>query len=170
MNKRIRISAVSALLALGSVGGVALVGGAANAQSDDTTTTTPAETTTETTTESTQEEREARRDERQAARQAQRQAVADLLGVELDDLTQQLRDGSTLAEVATANGVEPSSVVDLIVESKNARIDQAVENGRLTAEEAAEIKAELPERVETRVNEGRPEGGGHRGGGHRGEG
>lgn len=172
MNKRIRIGALSALLAVGSVGGVALLAGVANAQTDDTTTTTEVATTGEATTgETTPTEHQERREERRAARQADRQAVADLLGVELDDLKEQLQAGATLAEIAEANGVEVSAVVDLIVEQKTARIDQAVENGKLTAERAAELKAELPELVETRVNEGRPdrgEGGHHRGHGRRG--
>ena len=51
------------------------------------------------------------------------------------------------------------AVVDLIVEQKNERIDEAVESGRIEATDADEMRAEVEERVTTRVNEGRPERG-----------
>jgi hypothetical protein len=164
MNKRIRTGLVSAVLAVGTLAGVAQISGVANAQVDDTTTTV--ETTTETADtgtpaadEETEAEREAHREERRAAREATRQAVAELLGMDVEELHEQLHAGATLAELATANGVEVTAVVDLIVEEKMARLDEAVANGRLTADEAAEIAAELETRVQTRVEEGRPERG-----------
>jgi hypothetical protein len=177
MNKRIRIGVLSAILAAGSIAGVTQIGGVANAQVDDTaaaaqtdetTTTDPAtdDTTADDTTadDTTDVDRDADHEARHAAREADTQAIADLLGVEVEDLKEQLRSGTTLSEIATANGVEVSAVVDLIVQQKTARIDQAVADGRITAEQAAERKVGLAERVQTGVEEGRPEGGrGHRG-------
>ncbi len=122
----------------------------------------------------TADERQDRRNERRAVRQADRQAVADLLGLDVAELHEQLHAGATLADVAAAQGVATSDVVDLIVQQLTERIDGAVEDGRITAEEAAEKIAELDERVQTRVEEGRPERGdgeGRRGGrGHHGAG
>ena len=185
MNK-IRTTILSAAVAGGSIIGLAGVTGIVAA----TDTVTPTQTATDdaaadgpaalvgddeagdgTDLAPTDAERAARREARQAARAANRQAIADVLGLESDDLFEQVRAGATLADVAEAQGVATSDVVDLIVEQQTERIDAAVEAGRLTADEAAEKVADLGERVQTRVDEGRPERGegeGRRGGrGHR---
>lgn len=169
MNK-IRTTALTAAIAGGSIIGIAGVTGMADAATDGADVTSAAVTAANADGETlTQEERQALREERRANRQADRQEVADLLGLEGDALAEQLRGGATLAEVAEAQGVPTSDVVDLIVQQANDRIDRAVENGRLTDEQAAEKAAELDERVQTRVEEGRPDRGdgegrrGHRG-------
>ena len=94
---------------------------------------------------------------RQERRQESTQEIADLIGVEVDALTDWLRNGGTLAEIAEQNGVETDAVVDLIVANMNERLDEAVANDRIDAEEADERRAEIEERVTTQVNEGRPE-------------
>jgi hypothetical protein len=43
------------------------------------------------------------------------EALTDLLGVDVQDLRAQLRDGATLAEIATAQGIDPDAVVDALV-------------------------------------------------------
>jgi hypothetical protein len=154
MNKRIRTSLLTAAIAGGTILGVTQVGGIANAQVDDTT--VPAETTAE---DGDTTDKAARRAARQEARQANRDEVASLLGLDADALREQIQGGSTLADVAQTQGVETSDVVNLLVDQKTERIDAAVEAGRITAEEAAEKAAELEERVQTRVEEGRPERG-----------
>ena len=78
--------------------------------------------------------------------------AAEAIGISAADLRTALQDGSTIAEVATANGVEVQTVVDALVAEATARIDAAVEDGRLDEERAAEIKAELPDRITARVN------------------
>ena len=83
-------------------------------------------------------------------------AAAEAIGITSEELRTALRDGSTIAEVAEANSVEVQTVIDALVADAGAAIDQAVANGRLTEERAAEIKANLPERFEAMVNgEGR---------------
>ncbi len=99
------------------------------------------------------------REGRQERRQESAQEMADLIGVEVEALTDWLRNGGTLAEIAEQNDVDPEAVVELIVENMTERIDQAVENGRIDAEEVDEALAEIEERATTRVNEGRPERG-----------
>ena len=164
MNK-IRTSILTAAIAGGSIVGLAGVTGIADAATD----TVAADAVNADGDTLTQEERQERREERRAARQADRDAVADLLGLEGDALAEQLRGGATLAEVADAQGVATSDVVDLIVQLRTDRINQAVEDGYLTADQAAERLSDLEERVQTRVEEGRPERGdgegrrGHRG-------
>ena len=85
--------------------------------------------------------------------------LASLLGVEAQALGESLRSGSTLADVAVEQGVDVDTVINTIVSSKTERIDAAVEEGRITREQADEHLAELEERVTTSVNEGRPDRG-----------
>ena len=162
-NHRIRTGLATAAIAGGSILGVGVVGGVVNAQTDDTTDTTTTDTiTTDTTTTTETVEDTPRTERREARREARQQAheeIAALIGVEVDDLRDWVHGGGTLAEVAEQNGVDPQDVVDLIVEQTNERIDTAVENGRIDAEMADEKRAEIEERVTTRVNEGRPERG-----------
>jgi hypothetical protein len=164
MNK-IRTTMVTAAIAGASIVGLAGVTGIADAATDSAVATPAAaaaaaaigdadgaDTATDT-------DRAERRAARQEARQTNRQEIADVLGLSVDDLSTELRGGATLADVAEANGVAVSDVVDVIVQQKTERIELAVENGRITAEEAAEKTVDLNERVQTRVDEGRPERG-----------
>jgi ribosomal protein S20 len=93
-------------------------------------------------------------------------AAATALGVTEDELRTELRSGSSLADVAAAKGVDVQAVIDAIVAEATAAIDQAVTDGRLTADEAAEKKAELSERVTAMVNGEMPVGGPMGRGGH----
>ena len=51
-----------------------------------------------------------------------------------EELREQLRAGSTLGEIATAQGVDPQAVVDAIVAEMTERVDAAVEDGKLDAD------------------------------------
>ena len=59
------------------------------------------------------------------------EALTDLLGIDAQELRTQLRDGATLAEIATANGVDPQAVVDELVGELQERLDTAVADGRI---------------------------------------
>jgi polyhydroxyalkanoate synthesis regulator phasin len=96
------------------------------------------------------ERREARQDRRQAP-----EAVQALLGLSADELREQLRAGSSLADIATAQGVDPQAVVDAIVAEMTERLDAAVAEGKLDADAAAEKLAQAQERVAERVNNSR---------------
>ncbi len=168
MNKRIRTSLISAALVGGSVFGVTQVGGVANAQTDDEPVTTEQS-------EDPPADGEDARPNGRRGMGAALEAVAEVIGIEVDDLRTQVRDGATLGDIAEANGVDSSEVVNVIVQAKQDRIAQAVEDGRITQEQADEKAAELEDRVTTRVEEGRPErpegtadGEGRRGPGQRG--
>lgn len=82
--------------------------------------------------------------------------VAGLLGIETDELRSALRDGQSIAELAEANAVDPQVVIDALVDQAQSHLDLAVENGRLTDEEAAEKASVLEERITSRVNGERP--------------
>lgn len=86
-------------------------------------------------------------------------AAAEAIGIERDALAEALRSGETIADVAAANGVDVQTVIDAMVTAANERIDQAVTDGRLTEDEAAEKRAEIDQRVTDAVNGELPEGG-----------
>lgn len=90
-------------------------------------------------------------------------AAAEALGLSIDELRAALADGSTLAEVAAAQGVPTEDLVAAMVAAAQERIDAAVADGRLDAADAEERKADLAERVTDHVENGMPAGG-HRGG------
>ncbi|WP_091763515.1 hypothetical protein [Blastococcus aurantiacus] len=95
--------------------------------------------------------------------------AATALGMTEDELRTALEaDGTTLADLAGERGVEVDALVDALVTAQQERIAAAVEDGRLTQEEAGERLADLEERVAERVNSEAPAGGpGH---GPRGDG
>jgi hypothetical protein len=79
-------------------------------------------------------------------------AAAEAIGVEVDDLRRALRGGQTIAEVAAEHDVEVSAVVDAMVAAMKADLDEAVENGRLTQEQADEVLAGAEERLTALAN------------------
>ncbi|MCL4241646.1 MAG: hypothetical protein KJ048_09860 [Dehalococcoidia bacterium] len=88
--------------------------------------------------------------------------VAGVLGIDEESLKAELREGNTIAEIA---GDQTQAVIDALVAEANAKIDQAVADGKITQERADAMKANTVERITTLVNEGGPIGrGGHRGG------
>ncbi|HSL59035.1 MAG TPA: hypothetical protein VK866_14415 [Acidimicrobiales bacterium] len=96
--------------------------------------------------------------------------VAELLGLEPSEVVEALRGGQTLADLAGDAGVSVEDLVDALLANHAERLDRAVENGRLTADEAAERLAEIEDHVTDVVN-GDAEPRGPRGdGGRRGPG
>jgi uncharacterized protein (DUF433 family) len=80
------------------------------------------------------------------------EVAAETIGIEPSELLAELRDGSTIAEVAEAHGVDPQAVIDAIVAEQRERLDRAVEDGLLTQDEADERAADLEERATDLVN------------------
>jgi hypothetical protein len=80
------------------------------------------------------------------------EVAAETIGIEPSELLTEVRDGATIAEVAEANGVDPQAVVDAIGAQQRERLDQAVEDGVLTQEEADERAADLEQRAADLVN------------------
>ncbi len=85
------------------------------------------------------------------------EAAAEAIGISVGDLRTALRDGSTVAEVAAAHDVDVDAVIEALVADATARIDEAVADGRLDADRAEELKANLDERITAHVNGERPE-------------
>jgi len=68
------------------------------------------------------------------------EAAAEVLGLTEDELSLQLWGGRTLAELADQAGVELQAVRDAVedvrMQNRQARLDQAVEEGKITQEQA----------------------------------
>ncbi len=141
--------------AAGLVFGGILVGtivnpmGIAGAQSDDEDSTT----TTEATDESTDRGHRGHR----GNRGARLEALADVIGIDVEDLRTALSEDQTPAEIAAANGVSEETLVSELVALAEARLAEAVAEGHITEEKAAERAATLTERVTEQVNTARSE-------------
>jgi hypothetical protein len=79
-------------------------------------------------------------------------AAASYLGVTEAELRTSLREGSSLAEIATEEGKSVDGLEAALLAAAKADLAEAVKDGRLTEEQQAEILAELPERIEGLVN------------------
>ena len=103
---------------------------------------------------------------------AHSEVVTDLLGIDAETLRGELAAGSTLAEVAEANGVSTDDLVAALVDEAEAHLAEHVADGSLTEDEAADRLAEMTDRVTERVNTSGPAErmGGHRDGGRGGHG
>lgn len=82
---------------------------------------------------------------------------ADTIGVSVDDLKGALQSGKSVADAANEHGVAPADVEQAIVDAGTGKIVQAVTDGKLTEEQAARLKAHLPEAASKFVNHTRPE-------------
>jgi urease accessory protein UreF len=83
------------------------------------------------------------------------EAVAEVLGLEVEDLQEALADGQTVAEVAEAQGVALEDVVDALMASVSERVQQAVEDGRITQEQADERIEQMEEHILQMLESGR---------------
>jgi hypothetical protein len=88
--------------------------------------------------------------------------IAEMLGLEGREIREALRNGSSIAELAEARGIDSADIVDAIVARAEERLDTAVENGHIDDAQAAEMLTRTAERAEDLVN-GEIEFGGRRG-------
>jgi hypothetical protein len=88
------------------------------------------------------------------------QAASTYLGISTADLMTQLRSGKSLADIASAtSGKSRDGLIQAIVSDDTAKIDQAVKDGKLTADRATKLKADLTQRVTEMVDSTHPMGG-----------
>ena len=78
--------------------------------------------------------------------------VATYLGLTEEQLRSELRDGKTLAQIATAHGKTVDGLVGALVDAAGKKLDEAVAAGRLTRAEANSMLAGLKERITDFVN------------------
>jgi uncharacterized protein YidB (DUF937 family) len=89
--------------------------------------------------------------------------IADLAGVTPRDILQEWRQGGTLTDVITAHGLDSNTVLAEITTRITDQVNQAVENGRITQEQADTILAGLPDRLNRRLTIEFPQRPGQRG-------
>lgn len=108
--------------------------------------------------------REAIQADREAKRAEKQQAIADVLGITVDELEAAREAGTSLSELA---GDNLDDLVAYFTEQATERINEAVADGKITQEQADERLDGLDERIESRIENG---GFGDRGEGRRGKG
>jgi polyhydroxyalkanoate synthesis regulator phasin len=86
-------------------------------------------------------------------------AAATALGITTDELRTQLEAGSTLADVAAAEGVDVQTVIDALVADVKAHLDEEVTEGDLTQAEADTKLADATTRITDGVTNGFPQRG-----------
>ena len=79
--------------------------------------------------------------------------AAEVIGVEPQTVVEGIRAGQTVAEIAAANGSSGEAVVDALVANAQEHVDQAIADGRITAEEGAEKLAQASDHAQTFVFE-----------------
>lgn len=79
------------------------------------------------------------------------EVAASELGIERSELIDRLRDGETLEEIATAQGVDFEALTATLLDAARAELDEAVAAGMLSQEAADRIM----ERLEAAIAEGR---------------
>jgi hypothetical protein len=88
-------------------------------------------------------------------------AAADYLGLEEAALAERLHNGESLAEVAKAEGKSVDGLESALIADAKAKLDQAVEDGRLTDAQRDAALSRLEEKIDDVVNGTGPRG--HRG-------
>jgi hypothetical protein len=78
-----------------------------------------------------------------------RDEIAAYLGITTEDLTQQLRSGKSLAEIA---GPKTQGLVEMLTAKANARIDAAMDAKKIDADRAAAMKTKAATLIERLVN------------------
>ena len=77
----------------------------------------------------------------------------EYLGLTKEQLAEQLRSGKSLGQIADATpGKSKDGLVEFLVRHANARIDEAIKNGRITEEQGAKLKAHAATFIERFVN------------------
>lgn len=79
-------------------------------------------------------------------------AAATALNMMEDELKTELQAGKTIAAIADEKGISEDTLIAALETAINAEIDQAVTDGKLTADEAATKKEETAEQAQSIVN------------------
>jgi hypothetical protein len=89
--------------------------------------------------------------------------TAEVTGLSEDEVLAALEDGRSVAEIAAAQGVDVQEIVDAAVAEAETRLQEAVDDGRLTETQMDQmlerLAEQLPERLEQAWQPGGPMGG-----------
>lgn len=81
----------------------------------------------------------------------EQRVIAETLNISTEQLKQEWKD-RTLAEVAQAHNVDPQAVKDAIAAHRHAKIDEAVQAGKIPAEHAERMKERMDEAIDALLN------------------
>lgn len=81
------------------------------------------------------------------------EVAANELGMSEEDLAEALRQGQTVAELAQDQNVDLNAIVEAAMAEAEARLSDAVENGRLAEDQKAQMLEHLSEELPDRLNE-----------------
>jgi len=78
--------------------------------------------------------------------------AADKLGMTVDELTTQLKDGKTVADLAKEKGVDLQTIVDAFMAARQETLNQAVTDGKITQEQADQMLENMRDMIEDHLN------------------
>lgn len=79
--------------------------------------------------------------------------IAQILGMDSQSLGQELKSGKTLAQIAADKGMDIEALRQELESKRNDRLDEAVAEGKLTADKAAQIKALGADKFDAKINQ-----------------
>ena len=81
-------------------------------------------------------------------------AASDYLGMDIKALSTQLRAGKSVADVANGlgGGKNAQGLIGILTNAANGKVDQAVATNKLTADQAATLKAKIATEITSFVN------------------
>ena len=100
--------------------------------------------------------RSARRALRLRIRKGAAAVITQTIGIDRTTLRAALASGQTIAQIATAKGVDPQTVIQALVTAATSKLDAAAQAGRITAARATKIEAKLPDLAAKLVNTWHP--------------
>ena len=78
--------------------------------------------------------------------------VIESLGLEKADIAEGIRNGSTLGEIAESNGITTEDLISTITSIMTEKLNEAVAEGKITADEVLTKASNIQERAEQMVN------------------
>ncbi|WP_301173054.1 hypothetical protein [Brevibacillus nitrificans] len=92
--------------------------------------------------------------------------LLSLLKLDADKLSEELKAGKTLAQIAEAQGVDEADVIALLVKQQQEKLAEAVKAGKLTQEQADKMNENAADRVKAQLENTHKEKGGFGFGGY----
>jgi len=86
--------------------------------------------------------------------------VSDLLGIAPEEVRAQRREGNSILDIAEEKGVTEDQLLEKIVDSRKANLEDAIEKGLITEEQADLCIGQMEERVKSNIDRtttGRPD-------------
>lgn len=81
------------------------------------------------------------------------QTLQSVLGLDVDQLKEQLKGGKSLEQIAADKGISKDDLTAKFQAAMEANIDQAIKDQKMTADQATQMKAKLPERIDRMITQ-----------------